>query len=216
MIRYVKYIFLVFGGLGLAIILFFIAQNREDLKLAWEYRPKFSYDNVAKNCPATKDHYYYPCFRKTFEQYAQQVGLTGISFGMKMAFNFMDEDKERAQVYSDAQEPTRLKDIEFALNYLDLNNIAIRQSHRKFIGFEKMYAGYLSSVRDFLEGAKKFSDNLILGLEGEEGFSSLADSQVKSKLTQRYLEIKSTYESEYEKAHAFIQSEIDEILKKHQ
>ena len=209
MIRYLKYIFLIFGSLALAVIGFFIFQNRKDIQRAWDYKERLGYEHVSAHCPQAQDSYYYPCFKQVFEEYIHEAGLTGVSIGMKLAFNFMDEDKASTDLDSE-----KVKEIIYALNYLELNNIAIEQSPRRFYGFRNMYGGYLSSVRDFLDKAKKFSDNLILGLEGGEGLASLSEGEQKQELQKRFKDLKADYEKIYGEVRGNLDKEIEEFLKK--
>ena len=210
MIRYLKYIFLIFGALALAIIGFFVFQNKKDLGLFFEYRERLSYDHVSQNCPRASDRYYYPCFQRVFKEYLEKSGLTGVSVGLKLAFNFMDEDKENSGGFV---EPAA-KDASYGLNYLEINNMAIDQSYRRFYGFENMYGGYLSSLREFLDGAKKFSDNLIAGLEGEEGLAAVNDPAAKERLQKRFERLRENYKKVYGEGRGFVDKEIESFLKK--
>lgn len=100
MLRFLKWVFFIFGGLALSIMIFFYSQNKEDIHLALDYKEKLSHDYLVENCPVTKDKYYYPCFKKSFREMVSKAGLTGISIALKFAFNFMDDDKEN-QLTSD-------------------------------------------------------------------------------------------------------------------
>ncbi|MCO4753691.1 MAG: hypothetical protein KC478_04380 [Bacteriovoracaceae bacterium] len=212
MIRYLKYIFLIFGGIGLLIIGFFCYQNQHDLALVWDYKSKLDYDEVSENCPTAQGNYYYPCFKERFTELTEQSGLTGIGFGLKIAFNFMDDDKATTTVFANEN----IKNIQYALNYLELNNLAIKNSYKRFFGIKKMYGGYLSSLRDFLDGAEKFSGNLIKGLESEEGIVSIEDEKVRLEVQARYDMISSEYKAEYAKAREFVESEIEKVLAAHE
>lgn len=210
MIRYLKYIFLIFGTLALLIIGFFVFQNKEDLSLVMEFRSKLSYDTVSENCPDAQGSYYFPCFKPVFEEFTSKGSLTAIGFGLKMAFNFMDDDKESTTLF-----PTqKQKDVAYALDYLELNNIAIAASNKSFKGFDNMYGGYLSSLREFLEGAKKFSDNLIAGLEGEDGIAAIEDKSAKAMFSERFKIVKSEYDRVYTQVREFTENEIEAFLEK--
>ena len=212
MIRYLKYVFLIFGGLGLSIMAFFYYQNHHDLHLVWDYSDELDYEEIAEDCSKAQGSYYYPCFLEEFKELVEQSGITGISFGLKLAFNFMDEDKATTTLF----ENEKVKDIEYALNYLEINNLAIRNSYQRFFGIRNMYSGYLSSLRDFLDGAEKFSQNLIDGLDGEDGISSIENDQARERVELRYEEVLSEYEEEYSKARTFVESEIEKVLKAHE
>ncbi|MEX0798447.1 MAG: hypothetical protein WD025_03335, partial [Bacteriovoracaceae bacterium] len=192
MLRYLKYIFLVFGSLALLIIGFFIFQNKRDLKLAWDYWNVLDYEYMTQNCPEAEKQYYYPCFKKEYQEYLDQAGLTGTSIGLKLAFNFMDKDKASSERY----ENKNIKNIVYSLNYLEINNMAIKNSYRRFYGFKNMYGGYLSSLREFLDGAEKFSKNMIEGLESEEGIASIQGEETKRKLSKRFSALKAAYKQE--------------------
>ncbi|MBC74471.1 MAG: hypothetical protein CME64_00490 [Halobacteriovoraceae bacterium] len=212
MIRYLKYIFLIFGGLGLCIMGFFYYQNHHDLHLVWDYSDELDYEEIVEECPDAKGSYYYPCFYEEFEELIEQSGITGISFGLKLAFNFMDDDKQTTTLF----ETEKVRDIEYAINYLEINNLAIKNSYKRFFGIKKMYSGYLSSLRDFLEGAEKFSGNLIEGLESEEGVSSIKDEQAQARVKERFDKVHAEYKEEYAKARAFVDGEIERVLKEHE
>lgn len=211
MIRYLKWIFLIFGGMALLVIGFFGYQNRKDLSLAWDYSDKLDYEYQQKHCKeASKDKYYFPCFKKDFKEYVEKGGLTAIGLGLKMAFNFMDKDKANNQAFETQNE----RDVAFALNYLELNNMAISQSYLRFNGFKNMYGGYLSSLRDYLDGAKKFSDNLIHGLESDKGIASIKNKETKDRFAKRFASLKSEYERVYSEARGFTENEIEDFLEK--
>lgn len=209
MIRYLKYIFLIFGTLAFAVMAFFSFQNRKDIGLAWDYWDRLDYDTISKNCE-TKGQYYYPCFKREFQSYLEKSGLTGVSIGLKLAFNFMDEDKASTTLF----ETNEVRDFHYALDYLELNNMAISQSYLRFYGFKNLYGGYLSSLRDFLDGAKKFSDNLVKGLEGENGVLSVKDEQARSLLLDRFEKVSREYELAYGEARNFVDTEIEQFLAK--
>ena len=210
MIRYLKYIFLIFGSLALLIMGFFVLQNKHDLKLAWNYWDVLDYEHISQNCPSAKGDYFYPCFKQKYKEFLEKAGLTGTSVGLKLAFNFMDKDK----AYSDLPGGEKVKDIMYSLNYLELNNLAIANSYRRFYGFEKMYGGYLTSLREFLDGAEKFSDNVIKGLEGDAGIAGVEDRQMREKLAQRFSSLKNEYKAVLKEARDFTEGEIKRFLKK--
>lgn len=212
MIRYLKYIFLIFGSMALAVMGFFVFQNKKDLKLAWEYWDRLDYDTMSEECSSAPGNYYYPCFKTEFEDFLKESGLTGVGIGLKLAFNFMDEDKASTELFQNE----KLKNLNYSLNYLEINNLAIDQSYRRFYGFQKMYGGYLSSLRDFLDGAKKFSDSLVEGLESEEGIASVEDVQKREDLAERFKRLKNNYEKAYSEARGFVDEEIETFLEKAQ
>ena len=79
-----------------------------------------------------------------------------------------------------------LKDLTYSLNYLEINNVAIDQSYRRYFGYEFTYAGYLSKLRDYYKNAFEFSDNLIYGLKGKDGISAVKDLKERQLLQKRF------------------------------
>ena len=67
MLRFLKWIFFIFGGLALIIMMFFYAQNKKDIHLALEYKDILDYEYLAENCPQTEKNYLYPCFHKRYQ-----------------------------------------------------------------------------------------------------------------------------------------------------
>ena len=170
------------------------------------------YEYQKENCEEAQNNYFFPCFKKDFKEFVGKGSLTAIGLGLKMAFNFMDKDKANNEAFKTQNE----KDIAFALNYLELNNLAISQSHLRFHGFQNMYGGYLSSLRDYLDGAKKFSDNLIEGLESKDGIASVKDEKMRARFEERYANLKKNYDEAYSSARGFTDREIEAFLKKAQ
>lgn len=209
MLRFLKWIFLIFGGLALSVMIFFYSQNKKDIHLAMDYREKLSYDYLKENCPVNEKNYFYPCFKKEFEKMTSQAGLTGVSIALKFAFNFMDTDKENQKAYSGDE-----MNIVYSLNYLEINNIALDESDERFNGFKFMYGGYLSSIRDFLKGAKSFTDGLIAGLEGEEGIAKLQDEDKVIEYSEKLNRLKAQYNQLYSEVNEKNEAKIAELLAK--
>ncbi|MCT4641972.1 MAG: hypothetical protein N4A33_06695 [Bacteriovoracaceae bacterium] len=208
MIRFLKYIFLIFGGLAALIITFFYIQNKEDLSVAYNYKNKLDYDVILKTCKSDLDKSYYKCFEREFNDYASQVSLTGLSLGLKLAFNFLEEDKKKADF--------KYPNIISALNHLKINNIVIKNTMNRFHGFDFTYGGYIGKMRDFLDKAREFSDNLIKGLkEDKEGLSSIREQNKKSDLKQELLHIENEYKRSSKTIEAFIKSEIKRLKHQH-
>lgn len=209
MLRFLKWIFFIFGGLALAIMTFFYSQNKKDIHLALDYKDILDQEYLSENCPRSEGNYLYPCFYKHYSDMVEKAGLTGVSMALKLAFNFMDEDKEKQTRFSGNE-----KDIVYSLNYLELNNKAIDESDERFNGFEFMYGGYLSSIRDFLKGAKSFSEGIIQGLEGEKGISSLESVEKQELYQERLDELKAEFERLYTEVHDRNEQKISELLAK--
>lgn len=184
MIKYLKYILLVFGSLGVLLVSFFFFQNKHDLSTYSEFGDKLDYDYLSSNCIGTKDNYYYPCFLKHYETYNSKVSLTGRSLGLKKAFDFLDEDKAKSKIEN--------KDIVYSLNYLEINNIAITNVENHYYGFDFVRPSYPEQVKRFKEKAAEFSQNLIFGLEGVDGLQKLPAPSAK-ELTARFEYLKETF-----------------------
>lgn len=214
MLKFLKYIFLVFGSIALAIMLFFFWNNKQDVTTAFEYRNQLSYDGLKQSCVDVKKDYYYPCLRPRFAQFASKVSLTGISIGMKFVFDTLDEDKENVKFF----ESDKIRDLHYSLNYLEINNIVIDNAYKRFFGFDLdfSYSHYIIRMRDHYENAYKFSDNLILGLKGDDGISSVKDEKALKELTQRLESVEAQYQIVKSQADAFIQIEVDKQDKKYQ
>lgn len=218
MLRFLKYIFLIFGGLALAIMIFFFSNNKNDVMTALEYRRPLSYSGLQESCPEVEKKYFSPCFIERFEEYVSKVGLTGVSIGLKLAFNALEEDKENTTYF----ENSKIKDINYALNFLVINNLAIDNAYRRFYGFEFTYGGYVLKLQDFYKKAYEFSDNIIEGLESAEGLAALAKSDKESdkeqahQLRERLNKILLNYKEVSRKAKEFMKVEVDKQEKKFQ
>jgi len=206
MLRFLKWIFLVFGGLALSIMIFFYTQNKKDIGHALDFKDKLSYDELSETCQA-QQLYLYPCFKDHYSNYTKLVGLTGLSIGLKFAFNFMDQDKENQKAYKGVE-----KDIRYSLNYLELNNLSIKESTERFHGFEFMYGGYLSSVRDYLASAREFSDGIFKGLESKDGIGKLNDPKLIKSYQEEYQALKADFEASIEKAQKINEARIEKVL----
>lgn len=214
MLRFLKYIFLIFGGLALGIMFFFFSNNKNDVLTAIEYRGPLSYSGLQETCLNVEKKYFYPCFKERFEEYVSKVSLTGVSLGLKLAFNVLDEDKENTTYFKN----DKLKDVNYALHYLVINNLAIDNAYRRFYGFEFTYGGYILKLQDFYKKAYEFSDNIIEGLEGKEGIDSIAkkDVQQAQMLLKRLEQIKTRYQEVRSKAQNFMRVEVEKQEKKFQ
>jgi hypothetical protein len=158
------------------IISFFVYQNKKDLSIAYDYYDKLSYDYQVEHCK-DQNGYNFPCFLDDFESYLENVSLTGVSIGLKLSFNYLDDEKESVSLFRSE----KVKDIHYTVNYLKLNNLAIRYCCDHFYGFDYLYSGYLSSLRRFLDKGESFSMNLIEGLRSDEGIKELSDASERQK-----------------------------------
>lgn len=202
MLRFLKYIFFIFGSLALGIMIFFYFQNKEDLGTVWENRKSVSYEVIAKECPKNQ----YDCFKNSFDRFSSKVSLTGLSLGLKLGFNYLEESKENSNL--------KYKDIEYALRHLELNNTVIKYTNNRFYGFEKLYGGYIGKMIDFLAQAKDFSNNLIIGLtKTDEGIESVKEIEKKIEFEIRLNRIREELDLQSNKIQKFINIEVARIEK---
>lgn len=186
MVRYLKLIVLVFGSIGLLFLSFFYFQNKTDINLAFEYKDRIDYDALLEKCTS---EYVYPCMKSEFEEFLSRASLTGISIGLKFVFNIMDIDKEKTPVFKTQNE----KDMEFALNYIEINNMALKYANKKYHGFKNLYGGYLATLGRFYDKGYSFSDNLLIGLESSEGLVLIQDEEIKKEMIERLSTLKENY-----------------------
>lgn len=202
MLRFLKYIFLVFGLLALGILGFFAFQNRVDLKIVWAAKDTLSFEAASKECPQKT----YECFKKSFQNYSSKVSLTGLSIGLKFAFNFLEELKEEKQEDHG--------DILSSLRYLEINNIVISEMSKRFHGLELFYPAYISKMEDFLENSKTFSQDIFIGLtRSEDGLESVKDEALQQSLRNRMLDIRNEYDERVKKVEEFIESSKEKLQK---
>jgi len=211
MLRFLKWIFFIFGGLGLLILTFFYIQNKQDLNTFFDNKENLSYESLQKKCLNIVNNSYYPCFKQEFDDYLDKVSLTGTSLGMKLAFNFLEED--RIHSYEGVEENER--NIIYGLKHLDINNLALDNSYRRFFGLEFTYGGYIGKLKDFLVEAKDFSDGIIEGLKGKDGISSLKDETLKQKYTADLERIEATYLIKRDEVQKWLNQKVDSLKKKH-
>lgn len=211
MLRFLKWIFLIFGGLGVAILTFFFIQNKHDLSIAWDYKSKLDYEYMQKTCLNIEKKYYYPCFEKKFGEYLGKVSITGMSLGLKMAFNFIDEDKENTTFFASELE----RDLNYSLHYLALNNKAINSAYQRFFGLEFTYGGFVGKVKDNLEKASSFSDGIIEGLKSEEGITKLNNPVLEEQLHKRLSVLEEQYKIAKQNTKVWLDKEIARLEKKY-
>lgn len=211
MLRFLKWIFLVFGTLGVLILIFFYIQNRHDLHMYLNNRSELSYDSVVETCGGIEKSYYAPCFTEKFSKYLDKVSLTGTSLGLKTAFNFLEEDKLKNKFYENENE----KNIRYGLDFLILNNLAIKNSILRFYGLEFTYGGYVGKVKDFIESGRIFSTGIIEGLKSKQGIDSLDDSPRKTAYKNELSQIIKNYEEINQVVDAWLKSEITRLKDKH-
>lgn len=207
MVKYLKYIVLVFGSIGLMIGCFFYYQNKQDISAAMEYNSILDYDNLKQNCLGIEDNYIYPCLKKKFAEYLSKVSLTGTNMGMKLVFTAMDADKLNSKKFKDE----RQKQIEYSINYLELNNMAINNAYKKYFGSETMYGGFVASLNKYYGKAYDFSENIILGLDSHEGIQSLKSESAKEQAAKRFHIVKERFYDLKLEVAQFIESEVNRL-----
>lgn len=211
MLRFLKWIFLVFGGLGVLILSFFYIQNKHDLNLFFKNKETLSYEYSIKTCLEVSQNYFYPCFEKNFNNYLSMVSLTGTSLGLKAAFNFIEEDRQNQKKYKTEKESS----IRYALNHLRINNLALKNATQRFFGLEFTYGGYVGKIKDFQVEAKDFSDGIIKGLEGKDGVESILDPDLLSEFKSELTLILSEYKSVQQALDEWLNAEVIRLKAKH-
>lgn len=204
MIKYLKYIVIIFGSIGILVGSFFYYQNRQDISMAMEYNKILDYEYLKQNCLGIEKEYYFPCLKNKFAEYLKKVSLTGTNMGMKMVFTVMDDDKDNTKIFTDEKH----KNIEYSINYLEINNMAIANAYKRYFGMEMMYGGFLATLENkFYVKAYEFSDNLIIGLDSHDGIQSIKDEQVRDQLNERFQQVKSNYYQLKEEVTEFLAKE---------
>lgn len=164
----------------------------------WDYNNKLSFNSIVEQCP--KDPY--QCYLKEYREYMGLVGLTGLSIGLKKSFNFLDELKQyQTQGRTDLPEEIPL---EYALYYLEINNIALSQTLRRYHGYDFMRGGNYSSYRDFFKKSFAFADELVLEIDKMpylfqyDGPSELSLMKKKKELISEYQLLKKNKQQQLE------------------
>lgn len=207
MVRYLKYIVIIFTAIGLVAVSFFFMQNKKDILLAMEHEDYIDYDYLTENCQQKQGNSIYPCLKVQFNKYAEKVSLTGVSMGLKMVFNVMDEDKEKNSFYSSKD----IRDLHYSIHYLEINNIAISQPYKRYHGFKNLYGGYLASLQQFYKKSYEFSENIIIGLEGSEGLKKIIDQSEYQRLELRLKSVKERYFALKKQIDSYLDLEIQRL-----
>lgn len=207
MIRYLKYIILVFGTIGISVAGFFAYQNRVDISRALEYRSIIDYDYLVANCPEAEKSYYYPCLREKYIEYLGGVSLTGTNMGLRMMFSVMDEDKQKSKKFKNTNE----RNISYTLNYLEVNNLTMENAYKRYFGLEGLYGGFLSSLGEYYIRANTFSEDLITGIESPKGVASIEDQALRLELNKRFELVRSNYYLIKQESLSFIEKETARI-----
>ena len=207
MIRYLKYIVIVFGSIGIAVGGFFAYQNRVDLSHALEYRKIIDYEYLQKYCLGVDKRYFYPCLKDKYIEYLEKVSLTGTNIGLRMMFSVIEDDKANVEKF----ESENLKNLVYTLNYLEVNNLTMDNAYRRYFGLPALYGGFLSSLNEYYPRAFRFSEDLIAGMESPNGLDSITDSATRDQLDSRFQAIRENYYQIKQEALDFIEKETARI-----
>ena len=207
MIRYLKYIVIVFGSIGIAVAGFFAFQNRVDLAYSFKFRETLDYDYLRENCLGVEKDYYYPCVRKNYKEFLKGVSLTGTNIGLRSMFSVLEEDKQKTKLFEDQ----KVRDLTYTLNYLEVNNLTMENAYKRYFGFSALYGGFLASLREFYTRAEGFSDDLITGFESPKGIKSIEDANTQEQLSFRFKTIRANYYRIKQEALEFIEKETARI-----
>lgn len=211
MLRFLKWIFLIFGGLALGIMTFFFIQNKHDLTMAFEHRTQLNYSGMKQTCLNIEKDYYFPCFKKSFTKYLEKVSMTGMSLGLKMAFNFVDDDKANTKFFNSEIE----RDLTYSLHYLEINNLAIAQSYKRFFGLEFTYGGFVGKVQDNLERASKFAEGIVKGLKGKDGITKLNNPILEEQMYTKLSKLEDEFAQKKQEVESWLKVEIATLEKKY-
>jgi hypothetical protein len=203
MVRYLKWIVIIFGSIGLCIATFFLLQNKHDISRAMDYRSKIDYSYLKSKCTDVKGSYYTPCLMEVFQEYLSDISFTGTNIGMKMVFNVIDEDKDNVTFFKDEL----TKNLHYSLNYLEINNMALANAYKKYFGFDFLYGGFIATLNENYVRGYIFSENLIIGLEGPDGISKLKDVILRDSLFLRLKKIKENFYKIKLEVEEFVDSE---------
>lgn len=211
MLRFLKWIFLIFGGLALGIMTFFFIQNKHDLTMAYEHRTQLNYAGMRQTCLNVEKEYYFPCFKESFSKYLQKVSMTGMSLGLKIAFNFIDDDKANTKYFDSELE----RDLTYSLHYLEINNLAVAQSYKRFFGLDFTYGGFVGKVQDNLDRATMFSEGIIKGLQGKDGITKLNNPALEEQMHTKLSELENDFAQKKNEVTAWLKVEIAALEEKY-
>jgi hypothetical protein len=207
MVRYLKYIVLIFGSIGVMAASFFYYQNRNDISVGLEYRDIIDYEYLKEHCLGVEKSYYYPCLKEKYIEYLAKVSFTGTNFGLRMMFNVMDHDKSLTTKF----ETDDIKNIHYSINFLEVNNLAMHNAYQRYLGLDALYGGYLATLREYYPKAQLFSTGIITGLESAKGLESLSKNQETKELKFRFELARKRFYAIKKESQEFIDSEIARI-----
>jgi hypothetical protein len=211
MVRYLKWIIIIFGSIGICVATFFFLQNKHDISRAMDYKSKIDYAYLEENCPEASGKYYTPCLTNVFAEYLSDVSFTGTNIGMKMVFNVIDKDKDNVTFFK-----TELsKDIHYSLNYLEINNLALAHAYKKYFGFDFLYGGFIATLNENYVRGYIFSENIFIGLDGPDGIKKITNEELKKSLSIRLKKIKTNFYRIKLEVETFVESEKIKLTASH-
>ena len=107
------------------------------------------------------------------------------------------------------------KDILYSLNHLKINNLALHNITKQFFGLEFTYGGYVGKIKDFYDEGVDFSNGIIEGLKGAEGFVKLNDPVKQEFYSNELSLIEANLVAAKENVQAWLDSEIKRLKAKH-
>lgn len=173
-----------------------------------EYRDKIDYEFLKKEC--SNEFSVYTCLEKQFEMFLTGVSLTGTSMGLKMVFTVMDDDRAHVEkVITDKN----VVNFMYLINYLEVNNLALRNVYQRYFGFSFLYGGFIASVQQYYKKGQRFSQDIITGLEGAEGLILIKEDPRYEELSKRFENVKKNYYQIKSDGQNFLENEWKRISK---
>lgn len=199
--------FIIFFLISLCAIFFF--NNKNDVFVSLSDKEKLTYEYAVANCSEVENKVYAPCLLKNVEDFFKKVSLTGVSVGLNYGFIFLEEDKKQSEAYPEGIE----RDVLYSLFYLRLNNLAISYSNEQFLGISFLYGFFISGLYDFYSKAFDFSEDMIKGLQSEDGISKIEDEELRMSFQQEFVLIEKRYLELREEKEKFLASESERLKK---
>lgn len=186
-----------------ALVLLFFLHNKSDIVESFKARGSLDYTAMKESCPVTETSSYVDCFFIQIEEFMKKRSLTGVSVALNWGFEFLEEDKKNSKQFEDGI----IKDVFYSLQYLKLNNLALKYAKNSFQGFNFLYGFYLSGLYDFYSKAFDFSDNMIKGIESTDGLIKIDDEPQKNEFNESFQNLKNDYHSLKDEVENFLEKE---------
>jgi hypothetical protein len=174
-----------------------------------------TFQELKRVCPSELEesldfpHPFVTCFEHKWIPYIEKVSLTGLSLGLKLSFDFLDQTK-RSWLEQIGEKGQNEIQVIIALYYLYFNNLILTYGHKNFYGHQFTYPGYIAKLENFMNEANEFSQNIIIGLNSKEGIASLPDFK-KEYYLSILLQESSKLDLEINKTKNFIDQEIQRL-----